>query len=269
VPADAAARWTSSAGLARLAVIWYRLGERARADRAIECLRRRQLPSGGFPGSWGPGAREYPRRESVWALRNFLDAARWQVETTFETSQTALPESIDFDDGRFQAARRWLAELGPIAKVADVGCGPGRFVRRLSSEFPGVRFVGIDPSERLLGRLPGNVEPRRGGLLRIPAADGEFDGVLAVESLEHALLPNRATRELCRVVRPGGGVLIIDKHRARQPLSEYEPWEQWFEPEEVAAWLAIDCDNVRVEPLSHGSRAASRPLFLAWSGVKR
>ena len=35
-----------------------------------------------------------------------------------------------------------------------------------------------------------------------------------MESLEHALLPEQAVAELCRVVRPGGSVLVIDKDRA-------------------------------------------------------
>jgi len=269
VPAGPAAEWTASAGLARWATVWYTLGERGRADRALACLRRRQLSSGALVGSWGRGACDHPRRESAWAVRNFLDAARLQVETAFETSEQILPDSIAPSDGRMQAARRWLAGLRPDAVVADVGCGSGRFLRQLAAEFPLLRFIGIDPSRRLLAELPAYVEPRQGGLLRIPAADGEFDGVLAVESLEHALLPDHAVREICRVVRPGGSVLIIDKHRARQALSRHEPWEQWFEPEQVAAWLSAGCGHVRVEPVSHGSRPPSRPLFVAWSGTAR
>jgi malonyl-CoA O-methyltransferase len=178
-----------------------------------------------------------------------------------------LPVTIDPFDGRLQAARRWLAGLAPIAKVADVGCGPGRFVRQLALEFPGVRFVGVDPSRRWLSRLPDEIEPRLGSLLAIPAADGEFDGVLAVESLEHALLPEHAVSEICRVVRRGGSVLVIDKHRARQPLSRHEPWEQWCEPREVVQWLSLACDDVYCEPVSHGRRPPARPLFLAWSGT--
>ncbi|HEV3006325.1 MAG TPA: hypothetical protein VGX78_17780, partial [Pirellulales bacterium] len=75
VPAGPTVNWTSNAGLARLASIWFTLGERERAGRALACLRRRQLPSGAFTGSWGRGACDHPQRESAWAVRNFLDAA--------------------------------------------------------------------------------------------------------------------------------------------------------------------------------------------------
>jgi len=270
VSAGPAAEWVSSASLASLAAVWYRLGERGYADLALRCLGRRQFSSGALVGSWGCGACDHPRREAAWAVVKFLGAARLQVETAFETCGQALPSAIDPNDGRMRAARHWMASFGPGAKIADVGCGPGRFLRQLAAEFPRARFIGIDPSQHLLAQLLADVERRRGGLLRIPAVDGEFEGVLAVESLEHALLPEHSVRELCRVVRPGGSVLIIDKHRARQALSQHEPWEQWFEPDEVAAWLQRACDDVSVAAVTHGPQPApSRPLFLAWSGRVR
>ena len=86
----------------------------------------------------------------------------------------------------------------------------------------------------MLAGLPPDATACRGSLLQIPLPDGSFDGAFAVESLEHALLPERAVAELCRIVRPGGRVLVIDKHRARQPLSHHDPWERWFTPEELA-----------------------------------
>ena len=121
----------------------------------------------------------------------------------------------------------------------------------------------------MLARLPGGVSALEGSLLQIPAADGQFDGSLAVESLEHALLPKQAVAELCRIVRPGGRVLIIDKHRKRQPLSQHDPWEQWFSPGQLAAWLGRWCDEVIVEPVSHDEDLGGTDLFLAASGRRR
>jgi SAM-dependent methyltransferase len=113
--------------------------------------------------------------------------------------------------------------------------------------------------------LPHGIEGRRGSLLNLPAADGQFDAALAVESLEHALLAQRAVDELCRVVRPGGSILIIDKDLARQGLSEHEPWEQWFAPHEVAGWLSRHCTDVAVRQVCHVPAYRKRPLFLAWT----
>lgn len=199
-----------------------------------------------------------------------LMALRAQVHAAFTTPPRDLPDQIDSADGRVQIVRELLQALGDgPARVADVGCGPGRFIRALQAEFPHTTWTGIDPSPALLELLPEGVERRQGELLRLPAADGEFDAALAVESLEHALWPEQAVRELCRIVRPGGRLLIIDKHAAWQPLSEHAPWERWFEPVELVNWLSVDCRDVSCTPVAHGRHASPTGLFLGCSGVRK
>jgi malonyl-CoA O-methyltransferase len=257
-----------SARLARAAVLWYRQGRRARADRAMAYLEDRQARDGGFRGAWGRGLPPELSRPDTWTAKHYLDAALLRVRAAFDAAWMDLPDRIDPDDGRVRAVRDWMATLPPDARVADVGCGRGRFLRHLAAWFPEARLVGIDLSPAMLGQLPPGVEARQGSLLEVPAADGELDGAFAVESLEHALLPERAVAELCRAVRPAGRVLIVDKRRARQALSEHEPWERWFEPEELARWLARACRDVTVLPVSHGEGRAGHNLFLAAAGTR-
>jgi malonyl-CoA O-methyltransferase len=261
---DAAGAWGDNGLLAHLALVWYRLGDRQRADRALAFLARQQLAEGGWNQHWGRRTRT---GESAWVAKYYLDAAWLQSISPFSRAECELPRTIDLHDGRFAAVHAWLRSLGGMPKVADLGCGSGRFLRELAPQFPDVRLVGIDPSIDQLDQIPVRVETRRGGLLRIPAGDGEFDGAFAVESLEHSLLPERAIGEICRVVRPGGRVLIIDKHLARQALSLHEPWEQWFSPETVVDWLTPYCRDVRVRPIPHGADN-ERGLFLCWEGTK-
>jgi len=61
-------------------------------------------------------------------------------------------------------------------------------------------------------------------------------------------------------------VLIIDKRLARLPLSEHQPRERWFTPEELTGWLSAHCDDVRVEPISHSEGLGGDDLFLAAVG---
>jgi malonyl-CoA O-methyltransferase len=74
VPAYPGVDWICSTGVAQYAGVWYRLGSRSRADRALAYLERIQNGSGGFFGSRGPGANYLPRAEISWAVKYFLDA---------------------------------------------------------------------------------------------------------------------------------------------------------------------------------------------------
>jgi len=269
VPALPGARWVSSTALAHLAVCWYKSGRRHRADRAMKYLRRRQNASGAFYGSWGRGTACHARRETTWTVKHYLDAAQLQVAAAFDAQAEGFPDAIDPSDGRVQAVRRWISRLPCTARVADVGCGTGRFLRHVAAWFPQVSLIGVDISPAMLARLPQGVAAVPGSLLRVPLPDAALDGAYAVESLEHALMPELAVQELCRLVRPGGGVLVIDKHRARQALSEHEPWEQWFTPDELLRWLSAWCDDVQIEPVAHLEGRPGRDLFLAATGRRR
>jgi malonyl-CoA O-methyltransferase len=76
VRAQGGASWVCTPGLAQLAICWYKIGQQDPADRAMEWLERHQEPSGGFLGSYGPGAGYFPEVEIGWAAKYYLDAAR-------------------------------------------------------------------------------------------------------------------------------------------------------------------------------------------------
>ena len=268
-PAWPTVRWISSSGLAHLALLWYRLGERERGDRALACLHRYQRRDGGFAGSWGRGACYFPSRQTVWTARHVLEASLLQVQAAFDANSPTFESRIDPGDGRAQALRQALHGLPAGARVADIGCGKGRFLRCLAGWFPQYRWTGVDASSAMLAHLPSGVQREQGNLLNLPCRDGAFDAVFAVESLEHCLVPEQAARELCRVTRPGGRVVVIDKHRAWQPLSEHDPWEQWFQPEEVCRWLAAACQNVEARSIAHGPHDRPTGLFLCWTATRQ
>jgi SAM-dependent methyltransferase len=89
----------------------------------------------------------------------------------------------------------WLRKQQTDARVLDVGCGD-RPYREL---FPNT--VGFD--------VPGNpYADLHGSLESIPLEAASFDLVLCLQVLEHVPDPAAAVRELRRVVRPGGRVLL-------------------------------------------------------------
>lgn len=91
--------------------------------------------------------------------------------------------------------------------VLDIACGKGFFLREGCCT-----RVGIDFSrEALAGAHHGGY---RGPLLqgeaeRLPFKDGSFDYVYNLGSLEHFLDKEGALREMCRVLKTGGKMMII------------------------------------------------------------
>ena len=78
VPAYPNVDWVCSTGLAQYAIVWYHLGKPERAERAIRYLEKRQNKSGGFFGSYGPGAQYISGAEISWGAKYFLDA--WKLK---------------------------------------------------------------------------------------------------------------------------------------------------------------------------------------------
>lgn len=99
-----------------------------------------------------------------------------------------------------------LAERGASGTVVDVGCGTGCLWRMLQRRF--TRCIGIDAIR--YDELPADVEFRRADLDRdpLPLDDAGADAALAVEVIEHLENPRAFARELTRVVRPGGWIVI-------------------------------------------------------------
>jgi SAM-dependent methyltransferase len=105
--------------------------------------------------------------------------------------------------GRQAIVRRILARYAPAgARILDVGCGTGATtlaLRRFGS------VVGLD-----LGRRALEVARARGlavaqaSAVRLPAAEGAFDLVLALDVLEHLDDDVAAACEMRRALRPGG-----------------------------------------------------------------
>jgi SAM-dependent methyltransferase len=83
-------------------------------------------------------------------------------------------------------------------RVLDVGCGDRPYDELLAGA---AEIVGFD--------VPGNPHADlHGSIDALPVEDASFDVVLCLQVLEHVPDPAAAVRELRRVVRPGGRVLL-------------------------------------------------------------
>jgi malonyl-CoA O-methyltransferase len=152
--------------------------------------------------------------------------------------------------------------------LLDVGCGKGRYARVLLEHYPAARVTGLDISEQMLRCVPGGIGKVSGIMTELPFAAGAFDGVYATESLEHAVDIERAVDEMCRVLRPGGKLAIIDKNAEHWGKLKTPAWERWFRRRELEKLLSRHCARVRSEPVSYWEDVAPDGLFLAWFAEK-
>jgi 2-polyprenyl-6-hydroxyphenyl methylase / 3-demethylubiquinone-9 3-methyltransferase len=119
-------------------------------------------------------------------------------------------------DGVF-AMLHWIAEaraaLVPPATrdgavLVDLGCGAGLMAPHLHGK--GYRHVGVDVTRSALGQAAQHgVLAVRGDVAAVPLADGCADVVAAGEILEHVPDLAATVGEACRLLRPGG-LLVID-----------------------------------------------------------
>jgi ubiquinone/menaquinone biosynthesis C-methylase UbiE len=116
-------------------------------------------------------------------------------------------------------------------KIIDVGCGKGRFLTNLLEDIKGTEFYAVDISDKVMGTLSEKIEKKNGVLTQIPYADNTFDITYAVESLEHAIFPENAIKEMLRVTKDGGKVIVVDKSAKALGMLEIDAWEQWFDDE--------------------------------------
>jgi arsenite methyltransferase len=108
-------------------------------------------------------------------------------------------------------------ELRPGERVLDVGSGPGLLVHDMADSVGhGGRVCGVDISEDMLRMSRRRcadqpwTEFRRADATQLPYPDDTFDAAVSIQVYEYVADIPAALAELCRVMRPGGRVLIMD-----------------------------------------------------------
>jgi ubiquinone/menaquinone biosynthesis C-methylase UbiE len=128
----------------------------------------------------------------------------------------------DFRAASDAMTRRLLLQAKPAAgqRILDVGCGFGGTVAQLNEDCTDLDLTGVNIDARQIDRAIATVQPLAGRNNKIafvvgdacalPFPDASFDTVLAVECIFH--FPSRVTffKEVQRVLRPGGKLVLSD-----------------------------------------------------------
>jgi ubiquinone/menaquinone biosynthesis C-methylase UbiE len=173
-------------------------------------------------------------------------------------------------DPRILHVKVLLDHLGDLQgkRVADVGCGKGRFTRIVQERYPDASVYALDLAEAMLAHVPPGVHRCAATMTALPLATESCDGAYATESLEHAVDIPQAVAELCRIVRPGGRIAIIDKNAEAWGRLETPGWERWFAQKELEGLLRRHCRKVVSKPISYWEDVEPDGLFLAWLAQK-
>lgn len=178
-------------------------------------------------------------------------AARIIEERALKTRQFFNAIAEDWDAlnnevlGDFDLAAAVCQALPSDCGLAvDLGCGTGSVLERMLPRTEGV--IGVDGSPRMLElarrRFPakctreGNVSLRIGELDHLPLRDGEAHFACINLVLHHLSSPAAALREIRRILKPGGLLLVtdFDKHDDEHMRNDYGD-----------RWLGFDAATLR------------------------
>ena len=157
--------------------------------------------------------------------------------------------------------RRVVELLEPRAgeRFLDVGAGTGDDARAIATDH-GSRAVALDSSFTMARecRARGTVASIVGDASELPFRDNFFDGCRADRTFQHLLTPRRALREMVRVTRPAGRVVVIDP--------DYDTQVMEFPDQDLARKvLRFRADH----GLRHGTLAHRMPALFREVGLDR
>jgi ubiquinone/menaquinone biosynthesis C-methylase UbiE len=138
---------------------------------------------------------------------NFDEDLSRRVESTYITPDVA-------------AQRRQLIQLvepRPGERILDIGSGPGLLASEIGEIVgPGGHVFGVDLSPHMQAMATRRcadkpwIEFQTADAVCLPCPDGAFDVVVSTQVFEYISDVTKALKEVSRVLRPGGRLLILD-----------------------------------------------------------
>lgn len=160
---------------------------------------------------------------------------------------------------RHEVAYAWLAPWCLGARVLDAGCGEGYGAAALRRVASGV--VAFDYDAAVVAHVGGTyagIAAVRGDLQRMPFADGGFEVVVNLQTIEHLHDQPGFVRECARVLRPSGTLVVTTPNRLtfspgrETPLNPFHTRE--LSPAELTDLLAPEFAVTRMLGIRHGRR---------------
>lgn len=172
--------------------------------------------------------------------QNSYDAVAKEYAETFGDEMDHKP----FDR---EMLRRLVDKVGKLGTICDLGCGPGQIARYLHTL--GAPVCGIDLSPEMVRQanfLNPEIPFQQGNMLDLKnVEDDSLGGIAAFYSIIHIARADVVTalRELKRVLRPGG-TLLVTFHIGQEIIHSDDWWDKpvsidfiFYEPAEMQEYL--------------------------------
>ena len=136
---------------------------------------------------------------------------------------------------------RSLVEPEPDDLALDVCCGPGTITLALAPHVSHVTGLDVTPAmleQARAGQMEkglANVAWVEGAAYALPFDDGAFSLVLCCAAFHHLTDPGAAFREMVRVCRPGGRIVVRDMTPAPGKVTAYDAMERLRDPSHAHA----------------------------------
>ncbi len=180
-------------------------------------------------------------------------------------------------DKAFSVAR---VQKGKVA--ADVGAGSGFITEGLIRK--GLKVIAVDQSEAMLAEMrkkfsgAEGIDYRLGEAEKLPIPDEAVDYAFANMYIHHVESPQTAIKEMVRILKPGGELVITDMDEHEFEFLKEEHHDRWmgFKREDIKRWFEeAGLKNVNVDCVgedccaqsTRGEEYASISIFIA-SGKK-
>jgi len=133
-----------------------------------------------------------------------------------------------------------LLNIQPNVHFLDIGCGTGWAVGQAAELVNGKGlFYGVDLSPKMIQKAKGNFSGRdnfrfmEANSESIPLDDDFFDVIICTNSFHHYLHPDKALKEMHRLLKNGGKVYILDPLADSWIVRFWDMLAGWREPEHI------------------------------------
>ena len=165
-------------------------------------------------------------------------------------------------------------------RAADIGAGTGFVTEGLVRR--GLGVIAVDQSKAMLGELKKKypaIDCRHGEAENLPLDDDAVDYVFANMYLHHVERPPEAVKEMVRILKKGGRLVVTDLDEHDFAFLKHEHHDRWmgFRRDDIANWFrASNLHDVTVACVGQnccadsatGSGSAKVSIFVA-SGTKK